>query len=350
MRVPRVWLEAVVFYTSAAVAGLLIRSMTSKRNIAGYAAPYGLLAAVALLGLPWHAGQADVALYEAVVPLAGPTAADRDAAFGEALKTAAVQASGRVAAASSPRIVAAAAEPASYVQQYSTTADRMLKVGFDASAMEQLLQQAGLPLWPAERPPTLVLLFSPAIAGGGRAVTALEQPPERVELERAARSRGLPLSWPTESLDVAGARARLSGAGPVLVGLGSGGGVDWSFAHAGQSVAIRGGVAAGVDLAADTLAARYAPASTRSLSTVAVRVGGLGDVRSYAALTNYLEGLSLVRGVAVRELAGDTVLLDLTVRGDLELLRRIFALDSRLVAAPVVDSPAPTAPDFLWQS
>jgi hypothetical protein len=324
--------------------------MTSKRNIAGFAAPYGLLAAVALLGLPWHAGHADVALYQAVVPLKGASAADRDAAFGEALKTAAVQASGRLAAASAPRIVAAAAEPNSYVQQYSTTADRMLKVGFDGAAMEQLLLQAGLPLWPAERPATLVLLFAPAVASGGRAVTAPEQPPERIELERAARARGLPLAWPAENLDAAGARARLAGPGPVLLGFSQGGGYEWSFAHAGRSEVSRGGPAAGVDLAADALAARYAPPSTRTLSTVVVRIGGLADVRAYAALTNYLAGLSLVRGLAVRELAGDTVLLELAVRGDLELLRRIFALDSRLVESPATELPSPVAPDFLWQS
>jgi hypothetical protein len=80
-----------------------------------------------------------------------------------------------------------------------------------------------------------------------------------------------------------------------------------------------------------------------------VRVGGLQGVRAYAALTTYLEGLSLVRAVSVRELAGDTVLLDLSVRGDLELLQRIFALDSRLVAAPRAETPAAAAPDFLWQ-
>jgi hypothetical protein len=236
------------------------------------------------------------------------------------------------------------------VQQYSTTADRMLKVGFDATAMEQLLQQAGLPLWPAERPATLVLLFTPSVAGGARAVSAAEQTPERLEVERAARSRGLPLSWPAESVDAAGARVRLSGPGPVLVGSSTGSGYEWSFAHAGQSVAARGGASAGTDLAADTLAARYAPASTRGLNSVVVRIGGLQDVRSYAALTSYLEGLSLIRGVTVRELAGDTVLFELAVRGDLELLGRIFALDSRLVPAPRSDPPTPTAPDFLWQS
>jgi hypothetical protein len=328
--------------------------MTSKRNIVGIAAPArrfacGLLAVLVLVSLPWRAGQADVALYSAVVPLKGLTAADRTAAFGEALKSAAVQASGRLEAASVPRVVAAAAEPETYVQQYSTTADRMLKVGFDARAMEQLLQQAGLPLWPAERPATLVLLFVPSVAGGGRAVVATERPPERLELERAARSRGVPLAWPAANVDAGAARARLASSGPVLAGFGSGDGYDWSFAHAGQSATARGGPAAGANLAADALAARYAPASTRSLSTVVVRIGGLPDVRAYAALTTYLEGLSLVRAVAVRELAGDTVLLELAVRGDLELLRRIFALDSRLAAAPPTEPPAALAPDFLWQ-
>ena len=100
----------------------------------------------------------------------GATEADRAAAFGDALKVAAVRASGRSAAASAARVVAAAADPMKYVQQYSTTADRMLKVGFDARAMEQLLLQAGLPLWPAERPVTTVYLFP---AGAARAVSEL---------------------------------------------------------------------------------------------------------------------------------------------------------------------------------
>jgi hypothetical protein len=215
--------------------------------------------------------------------------------------------------------------------------------------MEQLLQQAGLPLWPAERPTTLVLLFVPSVAEGGRAVTAAEHPPERLELERAARARGVPLEWPAESLDATAARSRLAGGGTALAGFGAGGGLDWTFTHAGQSATARGGSVTAADLAADTLAARYAPASTRNVNTVAVRIGGLQDVRAYAALTAYLDGLSLVRAVSVRELAGDTVSLDLSVRGDLELLRRIFALDSKLVAAARDDAAAAAAPDFVWQ-
>jgi hypothetical protein len=112
---------------------------------------------------------------------------------------------------------------------------------------------------------------------------------------------------------------------------------------------LQGGPAAGAGLAADTLAARYAPPSTRGLSTLSVRIGGLDAVGGYAALTRYLEGLSLVRSVSPGELAGGTVLFEIAVRGDLELLRRVFALDGRLAAAPRAATPAPDAPDFIWQ-
>jgi hypothetical protein len=99
-------------------------------------------------------------------------------------------------------------------------------------------------------------------------------------------------------------------------------------------------------LAADTLASRYAPGSTRSVRTVAIAVGGLADVRAYAALTKYLEGLSLVRSVSLRTLAGSTAQFDLDVRGDLELLQRIVALDGRLQRVAQGDT---DVAEFTWQ-
>lgn len=293
--------------------------------------------------------QADTALYQATVPLRSPAEADRAAAFGEALKVAAVRASGRSDAGAVPAIATAAAAPTSYIQQYSTTTDRMLKVGFDGRAMEQLLQQAGLPLWPAERPVTTVYLFLPVIAGGARAVTAAERPPERAEVERAAAVRGVPLAWPAESVDLATARTRTAGAGQKaagLLGVPGATGYDWTFGHAGQSARGQGGLASGLGLAADSLASRYAPASTRSVRTVSIAVGGLADVRAYAALTQYLEALSLVRSVSLQTLSGSTAQFALDVRGDLELLRRIVALDGRL--QPVAQGETEMA-EFAWQ-
>jgi hypothetical protein len=333
--------------------------MTSKRHHVTRPAPARCLARMLPVALAawfqaWLPANAALAadgdsLYRATVPLKGTGAADRAAAFGEALKVAVVRASGRAEAARAPRVVAAAADPSSYVQQYSTTPDRMLNVGFDSRAMDQLLQQAGLPWWPAERPAVTVYLFTPSVAGGARALTASDRVPERIEVERAAQARGVPVAWPAAAIDAATARARLGSDRAALLGVGASGIYEWVFAHAGQTLRTEGGAAGAVTLAADALAARYAPASTRSSSAVLLRVGGLADVRDYAALTRYLEGLSLVRELSVRQLQRDSVQFELQVRGDSDLLRRIFALENRLVPAGETPAGAAGVVDFVWQ-
>jgi hypothetical protein len=269
------------------------------------------------------AARAAVPLYEAAVPLKGTTAEDRAAGMAEALRAVAVKASGRRDAAGSP--VVSGANPAKYVQRYSTTADKMLKVGFDGRAIEQLLQQAGLPLWPAERP--LVVIDA--------------QVPDRAALERAAQWRGVPVEWG------AGAGAPPASAGrAVLTGVASGGEYAWTFTHDGRSSQLRGSAEDGIHLAADALAARYAPASTRSSSTLALRVDGMEDLADYSGLLAYLRGLSLVRGVDVESLDGTVITLRVVVRGDRELLGRIAALDGRLQPGA---ADAAAAVDFVYQ-
>jgi hypothetical protein len=313
-----------------------------------------------LLAAPVRA-VADVSVYQSLVPLKSNSPADRAAAFGEALKSAAVRASGRRDAGSNATIAAAAAsDPTRYVQQYSTTSDYMLKVGFNAKAMDRLLQQAGLPLWPLERPVTQVLLVTGSGAGGARAIVEGERVAERTEVERAAQQRGMPISWPRGTVAAAAVRAIVAGDGagaqagsdsrPVLAGVPSGSGISWRFVQPGQSATVDGAPQDGVNLAADSLAARYAPASTRGMSEMTVRVGGIEDVRSYAALLEYLKSLSLVRNVAVEEMAGDIVTLKLAVRGDLELLRRIAAMDGRMQSGvPGGAAEGATAVDFIFK-
>lgn len=317
--------------------------MDGPALLAALACAFALLVAVP--------GRAEVAVYQVVVPLQGGTEADRQAGFAAALRAVAVRATGQRDAGTNAVVVQAAADPAKYVQQYGTTADRMLKVGFDPGAMEQLLLRAGLPLWPAERPVTLVLVAVPAAGGGSRVLLEGDAAPARTEIERAAQYRGLPLLWPRAGVDIAKARAQLiageadtvvTAAGgeqarAVLVGVASAGGAEWVFGEAGRPAQGRGSLQDGIHLAADTLAARYAPASTRSLTTLSIRVGGVEGVRAYAGLLEYLQSLSMVRQVSVEELAGGTVRLGVTLRGDLGQLRRIAALDGRLQPASDVD-------------
>jgi len=269
--------------------------------------------------------RAGVPLYEVAVPLKGATPEDRAASMAEALRAVAVKASGKREAASSPAI--AGANATKYVQRYSTTADKMLKVGFDGGAIEQLLQQAGLPLWPAERP-----------------VTVIDAPvTDRAAMESVAQLRGLPVEW-AAGVGVPPSSARRA----TLVGVPSGSEFAWTFTHDGRTTQARGSAETGIHLAADTLAARYAPASTRSSSNLTLRVDGMDDLADYSGLLVYLRGLSLVRGVEVESLDGTVITLRVVVRGDRELLGRIAALDGRLQPGSRGAEEGPAAVDFVY--
>jgi hypothetical protein len=134
----------------------------------------------------------------------------------------------------------------------------------------------------------------------------------------------------------------------VLVGVPSGNEFAWSFTHDGRTTELRGPAEAGIHLAADTLAARYAPASTRSSSKLTLRVGGMEDLAGYSGLLAYLRELSVVRGVEVESLDGAVLTLRVEVRGDRELLGRIAALDGRLQPGPGVTGDGAAAVDFVY--
>lgn len=256
---------------------------------------------------PGSAAAADFPVYEVTVPLAGPTAEERAAAFAEGLRRVAVRATGRSDAASSQAV--SSADASRYVQRYSTTADKDLKVGFDREAVEDLLARAGLPVWAAERPLTRV------VASGV----------DPAAVESAADLRGLPIVWAPSAVG-----AESSDAVAVLSGSGGGAGIAWTFSHAGTRSTATGGVEDGIDLAADALADWYAPPSTRSVNPLVLRVHGVNGVGDYAGLLSYLRSLSLVHDVAVESVSGDTVRLRTVIRGDARVLARVAALDSRL--------------------
>jgi hypothetical protein len=241
------------------------------------------------------------------------------------MRAVAVKVSGRREAADNP--VIARADPARYLQRYSVTAERMLKAGFDAPAVDRLLQQAGLPFWPAERPVTLV--DAPV--------------PDPPALEAAAQWRGLPIAWGAADVPAA------AGSRAVLKGVPSGAEYAWSFTYAGRSVQGRGTAQDGVNLAADTLASIFAPPSTRSTTRLTLRIAGMDDLPDYAGLLACLGSLSLVSDVQVEALEGSIVTVRLTVRGDRELLARIAALDGRLQLPPATADATATAVDFVFQ-
>lgn len=282
-----------------------------------------------------------------------PVGASREAAFEEALRTVIVRVSGRRDAPA--QLGGALGNPRQYVQKFGFTADNVLQVGFDSVSIDRLLSDAGLPIWGRERPATLVML-SVDEAGGERWVSAQAPASERAAMERVAADRGLPLVWasmdaqdrqyvdPGAASDALLATAERYGANAALIGRMRDGAADWTLVSADGASQASGGLADGVHLAADSFARLFA-ASGSSLNAVIIEVAGIAGLDAYAATLNYLESLTLVRSVALEQVAGDTLRFRLAVRGDADTLRRAIALDNRLL--PQMQSEPATAVERL---
>jgi hypothetical protein len=293
-------------------------------------------------------------LYEVSMPVA----ASRDAAFVDALKVVVVRVSGRRDAA--VRLGSALNNPRQYVQRFGFTADNVLQVGFDSVSVDKLLTDAGLPVWGRERPATLVLLNVQATDGSSYWIDSAASTVERETINRAAKQRGLPIVWPemttqdrtqiNAGVDASAdpsallqAAARYN-ANAALLGTarsdGAGGlSVRWTLASDDGAASVAGSLEEGVNLAADTFARVYSASGT-TLDSVMVEVSGIGNLSAYATTLNYLEGMTLVRGVALEQVLGDTLRFKLAIRGDATTLRRALALDGKLVPVAPADAAA----------
>jgi uncharacterized protein len=138
------------------------------------------------------------------------------------------------------------------------------------------------------------------------------------------------------------------GADAVLLGRARAGVVRWTLLSNEGAAQASGGLDDGVHLAADTFARVFA-ASGSSLGSVIVEVAGISDLNAYAATLNYLEGMTLVRGVALEQVTGDRMRFRLAVRGDAATLRRAIALDHRLVPTDAADGAAADRLAFRYQ-
>ncbi len=301
-------------------------------------------------------------LYE----LSMPVSASRDAAFVDALKLVVVRVSGSRDAAA--RLGPELKNPRQYVQRFGFTADNVLQVGFDSVSIDRMLTEAGLPVWGRERPATLVLLRITAADGSSRWIEAAGASAEREAITHAAKQRGLPLIWPeltTQDRMQMDAASDLSGsdrpalqqiaarynANATLLGNArseaGGFSVHWFLTSDAEAANATGSLEEGVHLAADTFARVYSASGT-SLDSIAVEVAGINTLGAYANTLNYLEGMTLVRGVAVEQVLGDTMKFRLAVRGDINTLRRALALEGKLIPLAATgltqDTPQASAP------
>ena len=284
-------------------------------------------------------------LYEATVP------ADRGqaAAFQDAMREVIVRVTGERDGDSAASLADLITNAQRYVQKYRSLPGGKVAIGFDGSKLESVIAAAGRPVWGRDRPATLVWLAVDDSAGRRHLVGANDEGDLKAAVDAAAESRGLPLIWPrldsTDSTRVSaadvwsGSNQRLIEAGAryradaVLIGKLSGGSGDWTLIAAGETSAIRGGPADGVQALADRLAAILAAPNTEPTERATLDISGVNSLAAYADLIATLEASSLIRGIAVNELAGDRVVLTVNVRGSPDRLRRALATQRRFEPA-----------------
>jgi hypothetical protein len=298
-----------------------------------------------LLGLSaTSAGSVRTEPFEATVPVADRSEAAQSAAFQSALKIVLVRLTGRRGAGEDPALAPLVNEARRYVQQYHPSADDLLTVTFDGAALERWLSSNGQPLWGRDRPLTLVLLAVPP----GTLVTKDDSSELKTALDTQANLRGIPLLWPAAAdlqanhLDAAALNgpagawadvARHLGADAVLIGRASGvtatSAVRWSQIFEDHSSEVSGATE-GVDRAADVYGELFA--ASGGFAPVDIEVDGIGDVKDYAHVQNYLESLAFVAHVEVEGLSADSVRFRLSARGGIQALQRALALNGLLEA------------------
>ncbi|HEU4626311.1 MAG TPA: DUF2066 domain-containing protein [Steroidobacteraceae bacterium] len=275
-----------------------------------------------------------VRLYDVIVKgdASGPVVQD-------AMRRVLVRATGRREAAADPALSTIVADAAKYVQSSTRVANGDTRISFDGSALEQAIAAAGRSVWDSERPFTLVV-FTPPLSGATAETV-------RVELERAAETRGLPISLaPVPVTDANGVElpkdvvlqgAQRLGGDAVLIARGDSAALNgvyqWTLQTQYGTENWNGALDAGVNGAVDALArVQDAGAPLTELEAV-VQVGGVATLNDYAAVSRLLEGIPGTRRVNLSEVNGGAATFTVLVRGGAEAIDRALSNSGRLTRA-----------------
>lgn len=332
-------------------------------------------------------------LYDAEVPVSSQDLRERERALRAALLQVVVRVSGQRRVTPAGVLSAALQNPSRYVQEFRYAgateggdargrgAGQRLWVRFNPASTNELLRQAGLPVWGRARP-TVIVWLALREAQGSRLVSAGEPAAVVASLRARAAARGVPLALPTldeagqarllaadiaaERTDRAVQASRRYHAEAVLVGRARervpgiwesrwtlvAGDATERFSVDGEQIEQVAGE--GLDRAVDLLAARSARVATappvpapgagpgRSPELTVVGLSGFGE---YARVRRYLEGVETVTAVRVVRMGAGGVTFHLTAEADRDALSRSIAQGAVLAPVPSSDTwtfqPAP---------
>jgi hypothetical protein len=350
--------------------------------------------------LPQPASAAEVnGLYQATITVASrDDTKERQQAFTATMRQVLVKLSGRTDTLANPVITAALRTPQSYVESWAyrtspveavgasqtTALERLvLEATFFSAQIQGLLESAGIPVWPSNRPDTLLWVVmqdapgSRSLLGTGNTGSEL-----LTQITSSAAELGLPLISPILdlqdqlalqpdvlwSLDVAAitqASARYQAESILVLRLNPAPGgqviAKAMYLFRGQAVELeaietplQAFLADSVGMAAGELAANYAIVMSNGADNsarVSLVVKGIDSIAAYSGLLGYLEALPVVQGVEVVRVSADVLELKLSAGGQLRQLIESIALDRKLLplAEPVRENQEVSL-QYQWQS
>jgi len=305
-------------------------------------------------------------LHEAVEAVPSRGATDRAAASSRGLERVFVRVTGDAAIGSNPQLQPVLAQAQQYVQGYRYEREDnqlYLHLSFDPQAVSEQVHKLGLPMWPNNRPGTLVWMAVDTLQGGRSVLRGEEFPELYAALEAMAMERGLPVDFPVMDLndqrnmplgnlwaldervvERAGERYRPDATlmGRLLEASGQRWQASWLLIHGGRSYAFdaSGGsleevALRGIDEAANLLAQRYAvrpSGDSGQQSAVIVELSGVDSFADYTEASSYLQDLAQVSSADLLSVDSDRMRFALTTSARLQNLRDALALNRKLEA------------------
>lgn len=353
-----------------------------------------LLVSCVMIGVasPLWAGQL-VDIYRADTLVKSQAEAERNAAARATLGEVIVRVSGQRSALDHPVIKEATGKAQNYLFgfSYKSSNERItvdgkssaaigLQLNYEPRAIEQLLRQSQLPVWPAQRPKVLIWLVAKDESGLHLAM----DPIDIQAMQQQAQYRGLPLVlaeagvaagdlWNPDRATLEAVSARYK-ADAILVGryapynlgpipaagaannaLSTAAGVaqgqgpwigDWQLFHSGnvqsftdETPEVKGLLTSVIDRAADYFANQYAIApSAQGPQAIMLHIGNIKSFGEFKQAQAYLNELAMVQHMEVAQVNANGILVRLTTEGDVKLLVTTLALGRRL--APAQDNSA----------
>ncbi len=291
-------------------------------------------------------------------------------ALQEAMREALVRATGRRGSANDPVFAALVADAPKYVQSYDRGRQGELQVVFNAAAVDQAITALDRSVWDPSRPFTLVVINPPPAQA--------DQAADQAAVEQAAEQRGLPISivplpvtddsgnllsrqallalahrFGAEQLLVGRPPSTIPGAsGPAASGNGTapgngppaagatspvgappaapatspgGGAWQWTLYTDFTTQSWSGPVTAGINDTADLLAPPLGAAAANAPGETEVEFQGVTSLADYASIELMLGAVPGVSRANVKQVSGDSVLFDLTVRGGSAAIERALS-------------------------